>query len=258
MIEGTSKTVPRLKAAYWHMTDSRKASLSRPRTATSVNAPVVASPFAGWPVNAFEFYDALADNNTRAWWADHKTDYQQYVRAPMVALLAELEQEFGAPHVFRPHRDARFAKDKAPIKDHQGGVINIEDSIAYYVQISGSGMNVAGGWYSPEGQQIARYRESVVGPAGTELERILKSLRRTWQVDGRQLKTRPRGIDPDHPRLDLLRNRGLTVSRGYDAEPWLETRQALTTVRKSWRSMRPLVEWLADHVGPAADPDENS
>lgn len=216
------------------------------------------APFAGFPVQAFEFYDALAANNTRVWWQAHKVDYEAYVRDPMRALLDELASEFGAPHVFRPYRDARFSKDKSPVKDHQGGVVKVEDAIAYYVQVSASGLMVAGGWYAPEGAQVARYRQSVVGPAGAELERILRSLKRSWEIDGRPMKTRPRGIDADHPRLELLRNRALTVSRTYPAEPWLGTRKALTTVRNGWRAMRPLVEWLADYVGPAGDPADDA
>ena len=214
--------------------------------------------FEGFPVEGFEFYDALAANNTREWWREHKGDYERYIKTPMVDLLGELEAEFGQPHVFRPYRDARFSKDKTPIKDHQGGVIKVEDAIAYYVQVSAEGLMVAGGWYAPEGAQVARFRSSVAGPAGAELERILASLRRTWTIDGRPLKTRPRGYEVDHPRIDLLRYRALTVARAYEVEPWMGTRKVLTTVRSRWRAMRPLVEWLADYVGPATDPADVS
>jgi uncharacterized protein (TIGR02453 family) len=210
--------------------------------------------FEGFPAEAFDFYDALAANNTRPWWNEHKADYQRYVRDPLVALLGELQSEFGDAHIFRPYRDSRFSKDKAPIKDHQGGVVQVEDAIAYYVQVSANGLMVAGGWYAPEGDQIARYRVSVDGPAGAELERILTSVRRRFEVDGRPLKTRPRGYELDHPRIDLLRNRALTVARTYPMSPTLGTRKALTTVRADWRAMRPLIEWLADYVGPATDP----
>ena len=213
-----------------------------------------ADRFTGFPVEAFEFYGALADHNTRAWWQEHKADYERFVRQPMIALLEELSEEFGTPHVFRPYRDARFSKDKSPIKDHQGGVIQVEDAIAYYVQVSAAGLMVAGGWYAPEGRQVARFRESVVGPAGAELERILRDLPKTWTVDGNLLKTQPRGIAPDHPRIDLLRHRRLVVTRTYDVAAWMGTTKTLTTVRSQWRSARPLVEWLADYVGPAGDP----
>ncbi len=197
---------------------------------------------------------ALADNNTRAWWAAHKTEYERQVRDPLALLLAELAEEFGAGRMFRPYRDARFSKDKTPIKDHQGCVVAIEDAIAYYVQVSASGLMVAGGWYAPQGQQIVRYRESVDGPVGVELARIVAGLSRRFEIEGRPVKTRPRGYEADHPRIDLLRNRQLTAGRHYPVTAALGTRDALTTVRKDWRAMRPMVEWLADYVGPANDP----
>ncbi len=212
------------------------------------------SAFQGFPVEAFDFYERLAANNTRPWWNEHKAEYVQLVREPVQALVDELSAEFGEANVFRPYRDARFSKDKTPIKDHQGAFVGVEDAIGYYVQISAEGLMIAGGWYAPQGEQIARYRTSVEGPAGAELERILKTLSRSWRVDGRQMKTRPRGVDPDHPRLELLRNRAVTVSRHYPVDASLGTRKAFTSVRSGWRAMRPLVEWLGDFVGPATDP----
>jgi uncharacterized protein (TIGR02453 family) len=210
--------------------------------------------FTGFPVEAFDFYERLADNNNKPWWNEHKEEYTRLVKEPLLALLAELVDEFGESKVFRPYHDTRFSKDKTPIKEHQGGVVSVEDAIAYYVQVSATGLMVAGGWYAPEGQQIARYRESVEGPAGAELERILASMTRRWQIDGRPVKTHPRGYSADHPRIALLRNRALTVARHYPVEPWLGTRRAFTTVRADWRAMRPLIDWLADFVGPANDP----
>ena len=51
--------------------------------------------FEGFPVGAFDFYDALADNNTRPWWNEHKDKYTRFVREPLVELLDELRAEFG-------------------------------------------------------------------------------------------------------------------------------------------------------------------
>ena len=213
--------------------------------------------FTGFPPAAFDFYDDLAANNSKGWWTAHKATYDEVVRQPMVDLLDELSEEFGRGHVFRPYRDVRFAKDKTPYKDHQGGFVGVEDAIGYYVQVSAAGLMVAGGWYSPQGQQIHRYRGVVDGPAGGELERLLEGYARTpYVLEGNALKTYPRGWAPDHPRIDLLRMRALTLSRTYAPADWMGTRQGFTTVRKDWRAMRPLIEWLADHVGPGEDPRE--
>lgn len=210
--------------------------------------------FTGFPVAAFEFYDSLALDNTRAWWTAHKAEYESVVRRPMTDLLAELEGEFGAAHVFRPYRDVRFAKDKTPYKDHQGGFVGAEDGIGWYVQVSASGLMVAGGWYSPVAVQVRRYRESVDSPVGGELEAALAVARRAGlTVGGDVMKTRPRGVPEDHPRLELLRHRSLTVARELGIPGWVGTGTALTRVRTLWRAMTPLVDWLVDHVGPADD-----
>jgi uncharacterized protein (TIGR02453 family) len=150
--------------------------------------PAVTDSFTGFPVEAFDFYDRLADNNDKPWWNEHKHEYLQFVREPLQALLDELEPEFGKPKVYRPYNDTRFAKGKPPIKDHQGGVVEIEDAMGYYLQLSAGGLMVAGGWYAPQGQQNARYRESVDGPPGAELERMVKSMKRTWEMDGDPVK----------------------------------------------------------------------
>ena len=209
--------------------------------------------FTGFPPEAFDFYERLAVNNTKPWWNEHRGEYDAAVKEPLVALAAELEPEFGAAKVFRPYNDQRFSAGD-PIKTHQGATVTLEDAVGYYVQISAEGLMVAGGWYAPGGDQLRRYREAVDGPAGAELERILRALPPAFVIEGNQLATRPRGVDPDHPRLDLLRNRRLTAARTYPVEPWLNTRRALTTVRRDWRSIRPLLEWLADRVGSMEDP----
>ena len=42
----------------------------------------MAAKFQGFPVEAFEFYDALTAENTKAWWTAHKSDYDTLVRTP--------------------------------------------------------------------------------------------------------------------------------------------------------------------------------
>jgi uncharacterized protein (TIGR02453 family) len=211
--------------------------------------------FTGLPAEAFEFYDQLAANNTREWWRAHREQYEAYVRTPLEALLADLEPEFGQGHLFRPYRDTRFAKDKSPIKDHQGVFIGVEDAVGYYVQVSATGLMVAGGWYAPQGQQVHRFRGAIEAGHAAGVRSMIRDLeKKGWAVDGQPLKTRPRGVDPDHPDLDLLRFRALTASRTDEPQAWMGTRKAFTTVRAGWRQLRPLTEWLGEHVGPAVDP----
>jgi hypothetical protein len=69
-------------------------------------------------------------------------------------------------------------------------------------------------------------------------------------VEGTRLKSRPRGIAADHPHLELLRYRTLYVHRAWSPAAWMGSRTALTRVADHWRTMRPLLEWLAEVVGP--------
>ncbi|TVT50095.1 DUF2461 domain-containing protein, partial [Amycolatopsis rhizosphaerae] len=210
---------------------------------------------------AVEFYDGLAADNSRAFWEDHLPLYRTDVRAPMEALLAELQpefgREFGEGKVFRPYRDVRFARDKSPYKTHCGAVIEQgRGGGAYYVEISSAGLRAGGGCFHLESDQLARFRQAVDTEIhGGALEGILRRLRRSgWQLAGDVLKTKPRGVPDGHPRLDLLKHRSLYAVRGWEPDDTLHERACLDRVRKAWRQLREFNEWARDHVGVSEKP----
>jgi uncharacterized protein (TIGR02453 family) len=208
--------------------------------------------FQGFPEQALIFYEGLEADNSKPYWTDNKSVYEACVRAPMEALLSELEPEFGAGKVYRPYRDVRFSKDKTPYKT----VIGASIERGGYVQLSAKGLAVGGGYYHIASDQIDRLRRGVADDVrGPELERIVAALRKAgYEVHGEQLKTMPRGYPADHPRADLLRYKSLIGWREWGQEPWLHTRQALTKVRTAWRAILPLTAWLDTNVGASALP----
>jgi uncharacterized protein (TIGR02453 family) len=206
--------------------------------------------FTGFPVAAFDFYDDLEADNSRSWWTAHRTTYDECVRAPILALGDTLAPEFGEAKVYRPHRDVRFSKDKTPYKTHQGAFVSVVDGVGFYVQVSAAGLLTGAGW-RPKGEQILRYREAVSGPQGAELaDLVADAERHGFGIDGDRLATRPRGTAPGHPREDLLRHKTLFAKREHGTPDWLSTPAAAGKVRDDWMKLRPLVQWLADHVGP--------
>jgi uncharacterized protein (TIGR02453 family) len=202
--------------------------------------------FTGFGEGAVEFYDGLIVDNSKAYWSDNREVYESDVRAPMQALLAELEPEFGPGKIFRPYRDVRFAADKRPYKTHCGATAG-----PFYVQIGAEGLMAAGGYYQLAADQVTRFRTAVDDERrGTELEKLLEVLRADGlTVAGEKLKTRPRGVDPDHPRIDLLRHKALYGHRSWPPDDVLHEAGAVERVVTAWRALRPLSEWLADHVG---------
>ncbi len=207
--------------------------------------------FAGFGERLVDFYDGLAADNSKAYWSDHKTVYQADVREPMELLLAALEPEFGTGKIFRPYRDVRFSADKTPYKTHCGATVG-----PYYVQVGADGVLVAGGYYQMTGDQVRRFRVAVDEERrGEDLRKRLAGVQRQGlTVDGDKLKTRPRGMPEDHPRLDLLRHRSLYAWRRRPGEDTMLSPALAQEVAANWRALAPLTEWLADHVGPSDQP----
>ena len=212
--------------------------------------------FTGFPDETIAWYQGLEADNSRAYFSDHRDDFDRDVRRPMAELVAALEGEFGPAVLFRPHRDIRFSKDKSPYKTHQGAFAAVDAGIGWYVQVSSSGLLTGGGFHHHAPDQVSRYRTAVDDDStGTVLQRVVDHLVTTgYSLDGDRLATRPRGVDPGHPRVELLRFRSLTALRDHGIPGWLATPEALDRVRADWRAYRPLVEWVVTHVGPAAEP----
>ena len=206
--------------------------------------------FRGWPAEALEFYEGLEADNSRTYWTAHKEVYDSKVRAPMVELLAELEPEFGPGKIFRPNRDVRFSADKSPYKT------SIAASLAEggYVQLTARGLGVGNGMYMMEPDQLDRYRRAVADDTtGRELEALIERIeKQRIEVSGHDaLKSAPRGYPKDHPRVDLLRYKGLVAWKSWPVAAWLGTAAAKKKIADVLRASRPLNDWLAANVGPS-------
>lgn len=213
------------------------------------------SEFEGFPVAALDFYDDLEMDNTRSFWEAHKAVWTDSVKAPMVALTAALEPEFGPAKVFRPFRDVRFAKDKTPFKTHQGAFVAVGPSTGWYVEVSPRGVRTGAGFYEASPPRLAAFRSAIDHDlTGPGLEELVDGLRAGgWEVGGDRLKTTPRGYPADHPRIELLRHRSMTVGRSLGFEPVIHTAELLDVVRDDWRALRPFVEWVSAHCEPRVE-----
>jgi uncharacterized protein (TIGR02453 family) len=208
--------------------------------------------FEGWPEEALDFFDGLEADNSKSYWLAHKDVYDACVLAPMAELLAELEPAHGDTKIYRPYRDVRFSKDKSPYKTAIGA--HVGDG---YIQLSAAGLAAGSGMYVMAADQLDRYRGAVAAEgSGAALERVIDELsERDIEVHGRDsLKSAPRGYPADHPRIELLRHKGLVAWKQWPVEPWLETPGARSEVAGFLVASRPLSDWLDRHVGPSDQP----
>ena len=209
--------------------------------------------FRGWPVEALEFFEGLEIDNSKTYWQQNKDRYEQLIRAPMEGLIDELAPEWGEGKIFRPYRDIRFSADKSPYKTNIAATLG-----EGYVQLSAEGLGAGSGMWHMAPDQLERYRQAVSenGP-GTALEAIVVKARATGiTVTGHEvLKTAPKGYPKDHPRIELLRHKGLIAWREWPPEAWLGTRRAKDRVVAFLRRSKPLNEWLQSYVGPSTLPE---
>jgi uncharacterized protein (TIGR02453 family) len=167
----------------------------------------------------------------------------------MEELLKELAPEFGDGRVFRPFRDVRFSKDKSPYKTAMGASL----AGGGYIHFSANGLGVGSGMYQMAPDQLERYRSAVADEAsGTELQAMIAKLsKRHISVHGHDaLKTAPKGYPKDHPRIELLRNKGLVSWQDWPPGEWLGTTAAKKRLTNFLRGCQPLNDWLVAHVGP--------
>ncbi len=216
-------------------------------------------PFAGFGPDMVAFWRDLEANNSKIWFDGHRDVYEDQVRRPMEQLLADVADEFGDhAKVFRPNRDIRFSRDKTPYKVHCGAVVSdgTPASPIYYAQVSADGLVAGSGYHHMSRDQVQRYLAAVDDDAtGPELEALVATARDAGaSIGGSELKTSPRGYANDHPRVALLRHKGVTLTRSWAPFKWLQTREALRRVTDVWRETEPINTWLATNVGAAREP----
>ncbi len=206
--------------------------------------------FTGWPAEAIEFFEGLEADNSKAYWTEHKATYERCVRAPMEALLAELERAHGEGKIFRPYRDVRFSADKSPYKT------NIAATLAGggYMSLDADQFGVGTGYYMMARDQLATFRAAVADDdEGPKLEKLVQRLRgKGVEVTAHDtLKTAPRGYSKDHPRIELLRMKGCIAWQAWGVGDWLATPEPVDRVRQFLKAAKPLVTWLDANVGPS-------
>ena len=114
------------------------------------------------------------------------------------------------------------------------------------------------GLFHPAPDQLERFRAAIDNSrTAATFERAAS----TAQAAGLSLfepalKRAPRGYPSDHPRLERLRLKQLTVYRRYPLERWLHTSECDRRIQSGLEASKPLVTWLGKHVGASTRPRE--
>jgi uncharacterized protein (TIGR02453 family) len=207
----------------------------------------------------FDFLLALKKNNHRDWFNAHKQQYQQeqeQLELFAEALLRELnkhdeiETSTGKKSLHRIYRDIRFSNDKTPYKTNWSGNFKRATKFrrgGYYFHLEPGNSYIAGGFWAPNPQDLKRIRDEIAFDAAP-LRKILKSKAFTTTfgaLKGEQVKTAPKGFDPGHEAIDLLRFKQFLLIRNFSDKEVLSD-QFLLEASQTFKNMRPFFDYMSE------------
>jgi len=186
--------------------------------------------FIGFSPKAFEFLEELTDNQTRVWFSEHRSEYEEFVREPMKRFTDALSESlankdiplWGDPKksLFRINRDARFSKAKHPYNMHASGLFtrtgDKHSPGVLYFRLDPLGSRCAAGYLQPEAHNLKKLRQGILDnpKAWLSLEKSLK--RKGYELDYSNTLARiPRGFN-DVPS---------EVERAIKLKGWIIRRQ---------------------------------
>jgi len=203
-------------------------------------------PAGGFTAEAAAFLTGLAANNTKNYFDEHKDAYTRAVRQPLEELVATAEQLYGPGKVMRPNRDVRFSANKDPYRTDASMWAGTVGGV--YANLNPARLEVGGGLYDPSRDQLERARMAISErpDVASELNSIAQDLEAAgFELAGSPLKTAPRGMDPSHPSIHLLRLQHYAALRSLPIDA------PSSEVLDTWRAIEPLIAWVDTHVGPA-------
>ena len=174
----------------------------------------------------FAFLSSLAENNNRAWFEEHKQEYEDYVRNPALDFISDMAEELSAiSEHFRACAEESgrivdahlpgyaFRHDKTPYKTNIGIQFRHEagkdiHAPGYYVHIEPGESFVGAGLWRPDADALFKIREAIVqNPAAWVKARDDRAFTRNFELVGDALTNAPRGFARDHPLVEDLKRK---------------------------------------------------
>lgn len=207
----------------------------------------------------------LTENNNKAWFDEHRKNYEKHFRAPykrlaeaLVEQVSELEPEFEMPAkhaTYRINRDIRFSKAKTPYKTELGITVGRYTRHdwgwpAYTCRIGLGGVWVAGGMYQPP-TDLRDHLRRYVGEHSAELRELMSAepYKSTFgDLQGEAHKRSPAELKDLAAVEPLVLNKQWVFWRSFD-DPTLFTSDSLDQfILDQWEIARPVQEFLKDAV----------
>jgi uncharacterized protein (TIGR02453 family) len=209
--------------------------------------------------STLDFLKSLSKNNNRNWFNNNKErylrEYEKMIAFSDMLLLRMnghdlIENQTGKDCLFRIYNDIRFSKDKTPYKtDWAGGFKRATPKRrgGYYYQIEPGNSYAAGGFFSPNPEDVKRIRQDI-DVNYTDWNKLLSktSIKKTFgTLLGEEIATAPRGYTPDHPAIKLLRHKRFYLKHRFTDAEVLDA-GFLNNLNNTFKQLRPFFDYMSD------------
>jgi uncharacterized protein (TIGR02453 family) len=214
---------------------------------------------AGINLSTLDFLFDLKRNNRRAWFNNHKQDYQkalanteEFIDALIVQMNKhdQLDSQSGKKSLYRIYNDVRFDPKKPPYSPCFPAYLRRAKPMlrgGYYVWIEPGRSHVMCGFSNPSPEDLYRVRLDIERNSD-EWTQILNSatIKSTFgKIHGKGVSTAPRGFPKDHPAIELLRLKQYLLTRSFTDSDVL-SRGFLSKVNNTFKVIRPFFDYMTE------------
>ena len=220
------------------------------------------SAFGGFSKDLPKFLSELNKNNNKAWFDEHRKDYEALFLEPAKQFVAAIANPLSRVSkaiqvepkvngsIMRINRDTRFSKDKSPYKTNldmmfwEGG--SSRESPCFFLRPTAKELILGAGMHMLGPDQLKNYRQALFNNkiGGVISKTVSELTTKGYDVGGEHYKKVPRGFDADHLRADLLRHNALWVTTTGKIPAAMYGGRAPEHCAKQFAAMRPLQKWL--------------
>jgi uncharacterized protein (TIGR02453 family) len=243
-----------------------------------MSAHMLASPsrlkglhFQGFSPQTFTFLNGLKNDNTKAWFEEHRHEYDEFLLRPFEDLVRDLTPYMvEIDHAFevlplkkmisRIYRDIRFSKDKAPYRPNmwlsfKRATKDWKADPVYFFEVMPDTYRYGMGFYSPpKGVMNALRRRIDEDPDDVLKFNILFAPNSGFELQGAQYKRPLKSPVPVPPELvTWYQRKELYIMCSRPVEPILFQGDLVEEIRKAFTFLKPLYYffWELRNAGEA-------
>lgn len=210
--------------------------------------------------STFQFLLDLKNNNHKAWFDEHKNQYQEAKQdveqtvGHVLHALSKYDTNFAelkpAQCLFRIHRDVRFSKEKIPYKTNFGASLNSlgkKSSFAgFYLHIEPGASFCGGGLWLPPTPLLQTVRQEIDYQTEEFLTLLNESQFKRFYKDlsnEHRLQRIPKGYEEGHPAEKYLKLKSFVAMTPL-SDSQLTTPKAPETIAQTLWALNPLIQFI--------------